>query len=206
MRTIQQIAQELDAFYYDQDPYGYMDAAGDRQRGLLIAVDLLSTHEGTRQAQYQVAEVAAEDPYNEKNKELLADLIALAESQESETKKEQIEVVLVKVNQAPEVMKIEDSLEVLQKIVGGYIETKLFENDMIIICNEEGKLMNLSGNRRVDCDIIAGDFIVTACNEEGDLISLTQEQQAFAMAVFARPENYTGLDMAEEININIILM
>lgn len=38
---------------------------------------------------------------------------------------------------------ISDTLENLQKIVGGYIETWPFANDATVICNEEGLLRDM---------------------------------------------------------------
>lgn len=44
------------------------------------------------------------------------------------------------------VMEIENTLEALQKEVGGQIETVTFAEDCCIICNEEGRLLKLPYN------------------------------------------------------------
>lgn len=201
MRTKEQISKALDEFYYDQDPYGYVDTVTTREQGLIVAKDLISTPQGTRKAQYDVAEAAAEDPFNEKANELLKDLIDLAEEQEEARKT--IKVVLVKVNESPIVIEVEDDLKALQVLVGGYIETILLADKMLIVCNEEGKIMNLPGNRRVGNDIIAGDFFVTACGDEGELVSLSEAQSKSALSMFSKPENYTGMNTEDEIIIKI---
>ena len=41
---------------------------------------------------------------------------------------------------------VSDSLENLQKAVGGYIETVTFDNGVVLICNEEGKLRDMPYN------------------------------------------------------------
>ena len=41
---------------------------------------------------------------------------------------------------------ISDSLENLQKTVGGYIETVTLDNGVVLICNEEGKLRDMPYN------------------------------------------------------------
>ena len=41
---------------------------------------------------------------------------------------------------------ISNSLEALQKAVEGYIETVTLATDLVVICNEEGRLMNLEPN------------------------------------------------------------
>lgn len=46
----------------------------------------------------------------------------------------------------PHVVEIGNTLEALQKEVGGYIETVTMFTDMAIICNEEGRLMGMEHN------------------------------------------------------------
>lgn len=41
----------------------------------------------------------------------------------------------------------ENTLEAFQEAVGGYIETVTFATDAVIVCNEEGLLLNLPENR-----------------------------------------------------------
>ena len=63
---------------------------------------------------------------------------------------EKISVVLVEPNKYPEVVEIEDTLEAMQKIVGGYIEQYMpFDDEVAIICNDEGKLNGLPLNRAI---------------------------------------------------------
>ena len=50
-------------------------------------------------------------------------------------------------------------------------------NDVLIICNEEGKILNLKPNLIFDYDYIAGDcFLVGDDYLHGDFKSLTSEQ------------------------------
>ena len=53
---------------------------------------------------------------------------------------------------------------------------KMLENDIGILRNEEGSLLNLKGNRYVEDEIIAGTFLVVGIDENGNIISLTDEQ------------------------------
>ena len=63
---------------------------------------------------------------------------------------EKISVVLVEPNKYPEVVEIEDTLEAMQKIVGGCIEQYMpFDDEVAIICNDEGKLNGLPLNRAI---------------------------------------------------------
>lgn len=71
-----------------------------------------------------------------------------------------------------EIRTIDNTLQNLQEIVGGHIEVIRLESDLLLICNEEGKLMGLSPNRKVGNDMIVGTFFV--CKDDGeDFGSLT---------------------------------
>ena len=49
-----------------------------------------------------------------------------------------ITVVRKEPGNLPEIAEIENTLETVQREVGGYIETVTIANDCVIICNEEG--------------------------------------------------------------------
>ena len=65
---------------------------------------------------------------------------------------------------------ISNTLENLQKTVGGKIETVYLGRGLILIVNEEGKLMNLEPNFRTGrgffADTIVGTAIVVGANGE----------------------------------------
>ena len=69
---------------------------------------------------------------------------------------------------------ISDSLENLQKTVGGYIETVTLDNGVVLICNEEGKLRDMPYNftlRRMLGFITVQNAIfgtVIVCGMDGD--------------------------------------
>lgn len=59
-----------------------------------------------------------------------------------------ISVLLVQPNKYPKLIEIDDSLEAMQKIVGGNIERYMpFEDEITIICNKEGIMRGLPLNR-----------------------------------------------------------
>lgn len=69
-------------------------------------------------------------------------------------------VLMVEPGKEPFVTEIGNNLESLQKAVDGHIEVLCLEENVLIVCNEEGKCMGLEGNRRIDNgDIIAGAFL-----------------------------------------------
>lgn len=92
-------------------------------------------------------------------------------------KEDKITVLLKKVNESPKVLKIKNTLEEKQKLVGGLIEVVPYIDKMLIICNEEGKLLNLKENVRFSNDYIVGDFFVIGDDyQNGDFKSLTNEE------------------------------
>ena len=61
-----------------------------------------------------------------------------------------ISVLLIEPNKYPKMIEIDDTLEAMQKVVGGDIEEYMpFDDDVAIICNEEGKVNGLPPNRAV---------------------------------------------------------
>ncbi len=78
-----------------------------------------------------------------------------------------INVVVVEPGKRPYEKTIKRTLESMQEIVGGLIEQVCpFEDDVSVICNEEGKIIGLPANRALRYesgeiyDIIAGTFFI----------------------------------------------
>lgn len=63
-------------------------------------------------------------------------------------------------------VEIENTLPALQEAVGGYIEAIPFASDVVIVCNEEGRLLNLPYN----CMICGMEFYgpVLICGVNGE--------------------------------------
>ena len=77
----------------------------------------------------------------------------------------------------------------MQQMVGGLIEI-VYLDGVCLVCNEEGKLMGLEGNRRVGRDIISGTFFLAGDTDYGEFCSLTQEQLDQFSHRFAQPETF----------------
>lgn len=61
-----------------------------------------------------------------------------------------ISVLVVEPNKYPKMIEIDNTLEAMQEVVGGDIEEYMpFEDEVAIICNEEGKVNGLTPNRAV---------------------------------------------------------
>lgn len=90
-------------------------------------------------------------------------------------------VLKVSAGKMPERIEVENTLEELQKQVGGYIQAIYpFDNNVGIICNEEGKIMGLEPNRALIIDghivdILVGDILIVGLTED-DFRSLTVDE------------------------------
>ena len=89
--------------------------------------------------------------------------------------------IVCRVGQNPSVEETNVSLEDLQVLVGGYIEIIPMDEEIVLIVNEEGRLIPLEFNRAVmDNDgqawPIYGDFVLVSRDDWGAIISLTDAQ------------------------------
>ena len=96
-----------------------------------------------------------------------------------------MQVVIVEPKKKPTVQNIDDGLEAMQKIVGGTIQAIYpFEEPIALICNDEGKFLNLPLNRALrdnaGCvyDIVAGTFFLCAAPTDKDNFGEGVAQQA----------------------------
>lgn len=113
-------------------------------------------------------------------------------------------VVYVEPNKAPRVMEMPHTLEAEQNAVGGLIELVYNDDDTAIVCNDEGKLIGMEGNRRLgNGTIIAGPFFVVGLTED-DFRSLTDEEVVKYMNQFAEPEQISQEEVESDMGFTII--
>lgn len=86
-----------------------------------------------------------------------------------------IKVLIVEPIMDPNLKEIDNTLENMQDIVGGLLQFIQIEDDVVIICNEEGKSLNLEVNKIIKDDIICGTFIILG-QKDKECISLTDKQ------------------------------
>ncbi|WP_317854838.1 DUF3846 domain-containing protein [Chakrabartyella piscis] len=125
-------------------------------------------------------------------------------------REKRIDALLVEPLKPPQHIQLSTELADLQKAVGGLIECiNIFDDPVVIIANEEGKLNNLPLNRGIyDADnelhdIIAGTFLVVGEGDE-DFESLTPELQDKYEKHFEKPEKFyslAGSIIAQKIDI-----
>ena len=112
-----------------------------------------------------------------------------------------MQVVVVEPKKKPMVQDIGSDLEAMQKIVGGPIQAIYpFEEPVALICNEEGKLLNLPLNRALRddegnvYDIISGTFFLCAVPPDSEHFeSLTGQQAKTYIERFAMPEMFLNV-------------
>ena len=111
-------------------------------------------------------------------------------------------VLVVEPERRPEVKEIDDSLKEMQGIVGGYIQSIYpFAEPVALVCNDEGKLMDLPANRGLRdengqiYDIVFGTFFLCGAPADSDhFTSLTPEQIEQYRNMFYTPEMFWGMD------------
>lgn len=97
----------------------------------------------------------------------------------------------VEPGKAPFETEIPNCLEAEQQAVKGLIDLVYLDCGAILICNDEGKLIGMEGNRVLDNGtIIAGPFLIVGDAGE-EFCSLTDTQAAFYMQRFQEPEEIT---------------
>ena len=109
-----------------------------------------------------------------------------------------MQVVIVEPKKKPMAENIDDGLEAMQEIVGGTIQAIYpFAEPIALICNDEGKFLNLSLNRALRdstgyvYDIVAGTFFLCEAPADSDnFASLTEERAQTCLKRFAVPEQF----------------
>lgn len=109
-----------------------------------------------------------------------------------------ISVLLVEPGKYPKKIDIEDSLEAMQEVVGGDIEEYMpFDDDVAIVCNEEGKMNGAELNRAVYdkdgelMDIVAGKFFLCYAPIESETFqSLPKDMENKYREKFRFPERF----------------
>ena len=111
-------------------------------------------------------------------------------------------ILVIEPERRPEVREINDSLKAMQDIVGGYIQAIYpFDAPVALVCNDEGKLMNLPANRALRnkdgqmYDIVFGTFFLCGTPTDSDhFTSLAPEQVEQYRERFYTPEMFWGMD------------
>lgn len=110
-----------------------------------------------------------------------------------------MKVLVIKPENKPQVQEIDGTLESMQSLVGGTIQAIYpFEDQVALICNDEGKLLHLQMNRALrdeetgkTFNILCGTvFLCGAPAEEPCFTDLSEEQIQKYTEMFYYPEYF----------------
>ena len=196
-------SREADASIYARTYEGSVNAADLEDVYEIFNLDVPDGHRGRAMSVSDV--VAVRDPETGEKEFFFCDSIgfrkiAFDESRAAEGFREKIRVVLCEPGKMARSVWIGTELEDLQKAVGGAIEAYYpFDEQVCIVCNDEGKLNGMPPNRAVRGgdggirDVIFGPFFVCACGA-AEFGSLSDEQTGRYASMFARPERFFRAD------------
>ena len=123
----------------------------------------------------------------------------------AKTQSEGIRMLALDPHRPPYVTTVRDSLEDLQAAVGGLIEiTYPFEDNAIVIGNEEAKLIGMEGNRRIGGAIYAGPLLIAGDDGEGGTTDLTDEQIEKYTRAFLVPDEITREEVEADTGFRFI--
>lgn len=90
-----------------------------------------------------------------------------------------MKVLLFKVGEEPKEVEIENSLESMQKLVGGYIQCvgiPTTDKHYQLVCDEEGLIRGKPFNREIGGYQIHGDFFICDLDDDCEFTGLTDKQ------------------------------
>jgi len=114
-----------------------------------------------------------------------------------------IRVLIIEPHRIPYESEIENTLEGQQGAVEGLIQYIYNGDGTIIVANDDGKLIGMEGNRRIQGDVLVGPVFIAGDTGE-DLCSLTDEQMAHYMERFFKPEEISVKEIQTHCYIRLI--
>lgn len=116
-----------------------------------------------------------------------------------------VRMLMIQPHKTPVVTYVKQDLSSLQRAVSDHCEeafieyTYPFDDDCMILGNEEAKLCGMEGNRRLFGSVYAGPIFITRDNGEGDLCALTDEQVKTYGEMFAVPEDISPSEVQRDV-------
>lgn len=113
-----------------------------------------------------------------------------------------MKILVVKPGLVPEEAELPCTLSAMQEVVGGTIQVLYpFDDDVALVCHDEGKLLGLAGNRALKdqkgnvYDVVCGTFFLCGAPAESDSFeSLSSQQVQQYFTRFQYPELFFLLD------------
>ena len=116
-------------------------------------------------------------------------------------KEQKIKVLALLPMELPKEIELDNTLEAMQKFVGGLIECITLSDtgsEVTLVCNDEGKLMGLPLNRALFdddghiYDIVSGNFLIVGLGEE-DFTDLSPDLMEKYGEQFKYPEKFARI-------------
>jgi len=101
-----------------------------------------------------------------------------------------ITVFVKEPGKAPEARRIPNELASLQEIVGGWIETMTVGSDIVVICNEEGRLLGLPYNCKICGLDIFGTIILAGVKGENFADVYSKERLRYLLPHLWNPDYF----------------
>ncbi|MDD4164469.1 MAG: DUF3846 domain-containing protein [Eubacteriales bacterium] len=200
----------IDPSIYKTVFYGDVEAENLEDIFRIFNTETLGTHQGHSLSVSDIVEVLGDAPEQSvENGCYFCDLAGFekvdfdpAQCAEMDGTK----VLFVTPHHTPVEIKIGNDLKSMQRAVGGKIEFVCpFDNDdAVLVCNEEGKLIGMEGNRRIEGDVIAGPFFIIRDDGESETTDLTDEQLQKYAERFAQPEDISKEEVEENTGFTFI--
>lgn len=115
-----------------------------------------------------------------------------------------IRALYVEPGKQPVQVEVQNDLRPLQRAVQGMIELVPLDDNTMLICNEEGKLLGMPGNRRLGGgSVIAGPFLVVGSTED-DFCSLTDSQMEQYSNRFMEPQEISQQEVQDDMGYVLI--
>lgn len=77
-----------------------------------------------------------------------------------------------------------------------------FDDNAVIVCNEESKTNGMEGNRRLNGDVIAGPMYIVGEDTDGEFCGLTEGQVQKYKEMFAEPEDISPEEVEASIRFS----
>lgn len=109
-----------------------------------------------------------------------------------------MQVLKIRAGQETQIGELDNTLEAMQRFVGGYIEIVRLSDDLALVCNEEGKLQGLPmsawlckrGALSQPYDVVCGDCFL--CRVDGEDFAGLQYGDVAEAMLYVQPMEKTA--------------
>ncbi len=197
-------SSDIDSSIYKNVFFGDVDCEDLEDIYTLFNTQKVPTHQGHSLSVSDVIEVIDTDNELLKGKCFFCDSIGYKTIDFDTSKCEEmsgLKCLYITPHHTPIELNLEvNEYKVLKDAVKGTIEiTRPFDDNIAIVGNDEAKLINMEGNRRVGNSIYAGPMLIVGDNGSEDFVALTQEQAEIYNMIFEQPENISQEEVESDM-------